>query len=106
MIHFTEVAVKKVKEYAEAQEVSYSIRVLEKGGGCGGMQHDMYLDDKINDTDEVFEQDGIKIIVDMISLQYLDDTIIDFVESEFSSGFKFISDKIKGSCGCGKSVSY
>jgi len=106
MIHLTTKAVIKLKEFAEAEGLPPSIRLAVKGSGCAGFSNDMTLDDIVGELDEVIEQDGVKIIVDQMSIQYLEDATIDFVESEFASGFKFIVPNSKGSCGCGSSVSY
>jgi iron-sulfur cluster assembly protein len=70
------------------------------------MVTDIYFDDLITDSDEVFELDGAKVIVDQFSFQYLDGTVIDYVEGDFESGFKFKSPALQTSCGCGKSQSF
>lgn len=108
MITLTEPAVKKVKEIAEGEGLTLSIRVKLCGGGCSGFQQDMHFEEPtfITDMDEVFEQDGIKIVVDPISHMYLEDTQIDYLDNAFNSGFKFITPGVKASCGCGKSVSF
>ena len=72
-----------------------------------GFSHDMQFDDQISDTDEVIEFDGIKIIVDQMSWQYLENLCIDYKESEFGGGgFSFSGPDIKSTCGCGSSVAY
>ena len=106
MIQLTEKALIKVKEIAESEGLSLSIRVKVIGGGCAGFKNDMYFDDITTDMDEILEQDGVKIIVDPMSLQYLDEATVDYIESEFQSGFTFVNPKAKSSCGCGHSVSY
>lgn len=107
MIYITEKAANKVKEIADNEgESSYIVRATVKSGGCSGFQNDIYFDDKINELDEVIEFDGIKIVVDQLSYQYLDEITIDFVAGQFESGFKFVGGQIKGSCGCGKSIEY
>ena len=107
MITLTAKAVEKAKEFAEAEGITHNcIRVKVKGGGCAGMTNDMSFDDAKSDMDEVFETDGVKVIVDPLSLQYLDGTEIDYIEQGYSSGFKFNNPNAKGSCGCGHSQSY
>jgi iron-sulfur cluster assembly protein len=70
----------------------------------------MTFDDQISDVDEVIEvtdhYGSIKIIVDQISYQYLDESTIDWIDSMIGGGFKFINPKATGSCGCGNSVSF
>lgn len=106
MIQLTDKAVIKAKEIAESEGCKPSIRLQVRGGGCSGFINDMFFDEIIHDTDEVFNFQGITIIIDQMSYQYLQNATLDYVESEFATGFKFILDNIKGSCGCGSSVSY
>ena len=107
MIKLTEKAVTKVKEIAEAEGIaSLTIRVSVKGGGCSGMTHDMEFNDVKFDTDEIVEQDGVTIVIDCLSAQYLESATIDYIDSPFGGGFKFSSPDIKSTCGCGNSVSY
>lgn len=107
MISLTEKAVAKVKELADADGVGhYNIRLKVIGGGCSGYGHDMSFEEKIDELDETIEQNGIKIIVDPLSMQYLEGTEVDYIEGTITSGFKFLSPKSTGNCGCGSSVSY
>lgn len=107
MIFLTEKAMVKVREISDENGIGhYSVRVRVIGGGCASFTHDICFDDQVNEIDEVFEMDNVKVICDSLSYQYLEDTVIDYIESPFEGGFKFLSDKIKSSCGCGKSVAY
>lgn len=106
MIQFTEKATNKIKEIATGEELDLSIRLQVKGGGCAGMINDIMFDNIVSDMDEIIIQDDIKIIIDQLSFCYLDGTTIDYLSGEFESGFKFLSDKIKSTCGCGKSATY
>lgn len=106
MIQLTEKAVIKAKEIAESEGLALSIRLRVIGGGCAGFTNDMFFDDQVSDADEVIEQDGVKIVVDPMSFQYLDGSTVDYIDSQFASGFKFINPNATGSCGCGSSVSY
>lgn len=106
-MYVTERAVLKIKELSEDEGIGhFVIRARIIGGGCAGMQYDMYFDDLIEETDEITETNGVKIVVDSVSWQYLDETTIDYVESTYGAGFKFINPSVKGSCGCGSSVSF
>ncbi len=106
-MHLTEKAAKKIEEIANAEGVGhFTIRAKVIGGGCAGMTNDIYFDDQILDTDEVTELDGVKVVVDLMSFQYLDGTTIDYVDSEMGGGFKFLNPNVKSSCGCGQSQSY
>ena len=111
MISLTEKAALKVKEISDSEGIGhYNIRVRVVGGGCAGFTHDMYFEDKIGEMDEVIEVTDfygtIKIVVDPVSFQYLDETTIEWEDRPFAAGFKFINPKVTGSCGCGSSVSF
>jgi iron-sulfur cluster insertion protein len=106
MISLTEKAVAKLKEFADEQGLPLSIRISVRGGSCAGFVQDMILDDLINELDEVFTIEGIQVIVDPMSYQYLDECTIDYQNELMASGFKFINPKTTGSCGCGKSVAF
>lgn len=106
MIHLTEKAAKKIEEISNAEGIGhYTIRVRVIGGGCAGFSYDMYYDDQVGEMDESFELDGVKVIVDPLSLQYLDDVVIDYLDGPISAGFKFNNPNVKGTCGCGSSFS-
>jgi iron-sulfur cluster assembly protein len=106
MITITDKAVEKLKEFADSEGLSLSVRVKILGGGCSGYLTDFSFDEAAIDTDELFEDKGIRIIVDMLSNQYLESTVIDYSEGVFESGFVFINPNETGRCGCGKSVAF
>jgi iron-sulfur cluster insertion protein len=104
MIFLTEKAAKQVKEISDSEGIGYYIiRVKVMGGGCAGFEYDLGFDQTINETDEVFELDDVKLICDPMSLQYIEGTVIDYGDSLMGSGFKFNNPTAKGSCGCGSS---
>ena len=106
MIHITEKAAKKIEEISNEEGIGhYSVRVRVVGGGCAGFTNDMYFDDQVGEMDETFELDGVKVIVDPLSFQYLDEVVIDYVDGPISAGFKFNNPNVTGSCGCGSSFS-
>lgn len=107
MITITEKAIAQLKIFAEAEGIGYlCVRLKVIGGGCAGMQRDMFFDDFVGDMDETIEQDGIKIIIDQVSAQYFEDTVLDFEEGQFASGFRFTDPAIKTTCGCGSSFNF
>ena len=107
MITLTERAVIKIKEIAESEGIaSLTIRVSVKGGGCSGMTHDMEFSDQVSELDEIIEIDDIKVIIDPLSFQYLENASIDYLESPFGGGFKFNNPAVKATCGCGQSYSF
>lgn len=107
MIILTPIAIEKIKEISEASGIGHtSVRLKVVGGGCAGMTQDMFYDDQPTDLDEVFPFDGVTVLIDQISYQYLEDVTLDFHKQGFSEGFKFLNPNVKGSCGCGSSVSF
>ena len=107
MITVTELAAAKIKEITDAENLQgQGIRVRVVGGGCSGFTHDLYFDEAVGEMDEEFESRGVKLYVDPLSLQYLEDVEIDFTEGTHGAGFKFNNPNVKGSCGCGSSVSF
>lgn len=109
MITLTDQAIKKIKEIA--QEENYDkvlVRVKTIGGGCNGFEFDFYFEGMDpEENDEVFEQEGITILVDQLSHLYLDGTEIDYVDKGLlGSGFSFNSPAVKSTCACGKSVTF
>lgn len=106
MIAITEKAAVKVLEIAADEGLEgQGLRLRVIGGGCAGFNYDLYFEDKPTSMDEIFDVNGVKMYVDPLSYQYLDGTEIDFVESDYSSGFKFNNPQIKSTCGCGSSFS-
>jgi len=79
-----------------------NFRVYVEQGGCSGMQYGMVFDEK-RDGDLVSEQQGVTVLVDAISAQYLRGTVVDFSDALTGGGFKITNPNAKESCGCGKS---
>lgn len=103
-ITMTPEAVQAVKELLEKRQLEgYALRVYVSGGGCSGFQYGMALDNNIRDLDVVCETNGIKAIVDEVSIQYLRGATIDFVDDLMGSGFKIENPNAIASCGCGSS---
>lgn len=107
MIKITKKALDKVKEISLAEDIGHNIiRLKVMGGGCAGMTYDMHFDEMITDLDETMDFDDVKIIIDPLSYQYLDEVTLDYIDSEIASGFKFLNPAVKSTCGCGSSVSF
>jgi iron-sulfur cluster assembly protein len=81
----------------------YQIRVSVKGGGCSGLMYDLNFDNQFTPADQVFEDKGIKIMVDKKSLLYLLGTTLDFSDGLNGKGFQFINPNASRTCGCGES---
>jgi iron-sulfur cluster assembly protein len=82
-----------------------NIRVSVKGGGCSGLMYDLGFDDSTSDSDNVFEDNGVKIIVDRKSLLYLAGTTLEFSDGLNGKGFQFVNPNASRTCGCGESFS-
>lgn len=91
--------------HEEGRTADYNIRVSVKGGGCSGLMYDLGFDEKINPADQVFEDKGIKILIDKKSLLYLLGTTLDFTDGLNGKGFQFINPNASRTCGCGESFS-
>jgi len=107
-VTLTEVAAKEIKTIVEQQELDAEkvrLRVGVKGGGCSGFSYILDLTEKERDTDEVFEQHGVKVIIDPKSLLYLEGVSIDFREEIMGRGFVFNNPNASATCGCGSSFS-
>lgn len=107
MFSITDKAVAQIKKIAEDEEIGHTIvRVGIKGGSCAGFSHDVFYEDRpINESDEVFEKDGVKIVIDPVSLTYMENATMDFSDGLMGQGFRFTNPDATGSCGCGKSFS-
>jgi len=106
-IMLTKKAEDKVKEILAEQPESYAgLRIQVVGGGCSGFQYRMGFDKNFNDqSDQLFEFDGLKVFIDRQSLLYMDGAEVDYVEGLHGAGFKFNNPNSTGSCGCGSSFS-
>jgi len=80
-----------------------ALRIYVAGGGCSGLQYGMALDENIEEDDNVFESDGVKIVVDAMSLRYIAGSIVDYVTTGMGGGFKVENPNATGGCGCGSS---
>lgn len=104
----TEAAAKEIKKIIADQELDADkvrLRVGVKGGGCSGFSYILDLTESQKDTDEVFEQHGVKIICDPKSLLYLSGVTINFRDEIMGRGFVFDNPNASGTCGCGSSFS-
>ena len=107
MIEITEQAKSKIIEIRELEGMTHdhNVRVAVKGGGCSGLMYDLNFDDSLKKGDQVYEDKGIKILVDKRSLLYLLGTKLDFSDGLNGKGFQFINPNASRTCGCGESFS-
>jgi iron-sulfur cluster assembly protein len=105
VISFTEKGAEKVKEFLDAQSADVQtsgLRVGVRGGGCSGFQYALAFDTQ-RDDDEVFEDHGLRILVDRPSLPYVRGAIVDYVDTLQGAGFKVDNPNVVAACGCGSS---
>jgi iron-sulfur cluster assembly protein len=106
MIQLTDTAASKVKEIMSQQDPTpTALRVAVVGGGCSGFSYHMAFDNQENPTDNIYEFEGVKVLVDQMSEMYLEGVQIDYIESLEGAGFKFNNPNVKSTCGCGSSFS-
>ena len=105
-LEFTEAAANKVKFLiADEDNPELKLRVYITSGGCSGFQYGFTFDDKINDGDMTIEKQGVSLVVDPMSLQYLVGGCVDYTEGLEGSRFIVTNPNAKTTCGCGSSFS-
>ena len=105
MIQITDTAREKLIQLKkeEGRPTNHNVRVAVEGGGCSGLKYQLDFDSKINQDDKIFEDKGIKILVDKKSIIYLLGTTLDFSGGLNGKGFQFINPNASRTCGCGES---
>lgn len=104
-IKLTESAANRVKGYLAKRGKGEGLRVGVRKSGCSGFAYVIDFADEIKPGDCVFEDQGVKVIVNAQSLQYLDGSELDFQKEGLNETFKFINPNVKDECGCGESFS-
>ncbi|GLT19543.1 iron-binding protein IscA [Vibrio zhanjiangensis] len=102
-ITMTETAVSRVKTFLDNRGKGIGLRLGVKTTGCSGMAYVLEFVDELNEEDEVFDHQGVKVIIDKKSLVYLDGTELDYVKEGLNEGFEFNNPNAKSECGCGES---
>jgi len=101
-VTLTPAAVEAVQKLFAQQELEgYALRVFAQGGGCSGIQLGMSLENNIRDTDTVFDNQDVQVVVDEVSINYWRGATIDFVDNGIESGFKIDNpNPVSSGCGC------
>lgn len=103
-ISLTDSATGQIQNLLQEQELSeHALRVFVSGGGCSGLQYGMTLDDQPRDTDHRIEHQGIQVIIDPLSMDYLMGATIDYEDNLMGGGFRIDNPNAIASCGCGNS---
>ncbi|GGG25836.1 iron-sulfur cluster insertion protein ErpA [Chelatococcus composti] len=104
-ITVTERAAKRINEVLKSEPPGSMLRISVNGGGCSGFQYAFDIAHDRNEDDVVVERDGATVVVDSISLQYIDGSVVDFVDDLIGQSFKINNPHATSSCGCGTSFS-
>lgn len=106
MIKISENAANKIKEVLEEEQNNeLKLRIFVQGGGCSGFQYGFTLDEIQNEDDFDVEAHGIKVLVDSMSAQYLQDAEVDYIDDISGSQFTIKNPNAQTTCGCGSSFS-
>ncbi|MEM9554569.1 MAG: iron-sulfur cluster insertion protein ErpA [Acidobacteriota bacterium] len=89
----------------EQLDTESGLRIAVRGGGCSGFEYALDFENEVRDTDLVYDQHGLKVVIDPVSARYLQGTEIDYVFGMQGAGFKFNNPNAIGTCGCGSSFS-
>ncbi len=104
-VSLTQPAADRVKAYLDARGKGIGLRVGIKKTGCSGYAYVVNYADDVDDSDIVFEDHGVKVVVDEKSLELIDGTEVDFVKQGLNEAFHFRNPNVTGECGCGESFS-
>jgi iron-sulfur cluster assembly protein len=102
-ITLTDNAAERVRNFIAQRGKGVGLRLGVKTSGCSGMAYVLEFADEIEPGDQVFESNGVKVIVDPKSLIYLDGTELDYGKEGLNEGFRFDNPNVKDQCGCGES---
>lgn len=102
-IKLTEAAAGRIRNFIDSRGHGVGLRLGIKKTGCSGFAYVVNYADRVGSEDVVFEDRGVKVIVDSESLRYIDGTVVDFVKQGLNEAFRFSNPNIKGECGCGES---
>ena len=103
-VSLTDGAAAKIKDLVAGNENAEesALRVAVRGGGCSGFQYSLALD-KAKDDDHVFEHNGVAVVVDKVSMQFVFGSEVDYVEGLQGAGFQVNNPNVVAACGCGSS---
>ncbi|PSU32021.1 iron-sulfur cluster assembly protein IscA [Photobacterium lutimaris] len=102
-ITITEAAASRVASFLENRGKGIGLRLGVRTSGCSGMAYVLEFVDQLDEGDQIFEDKGVKIIIDAKSMVYLDGTELDFAKEGLNEGFQFNNPNVSSECGCGES---
>lgn len=105
MIHVAQSAKDRIQELMSSSQVTaeHFVRASVTSGGCSGLSYNLEFDDQLVPNDQVFEDNGVKIVTDLKSFLYLFDSTLEFSGGLEGKGFHFVNPNASRSCGCGES---
>lgn len=104
VITLTDAATARVRRLLEERNLpDHALRVFVSGGGCSGLQYGMALEGQPRETDVRYAFDGVQVVIDPMSLEYLSGATIDYLDDVMGGGFKIENPNAVASCGCGHS---
>ena len=101
-VAISDVAARKISELVATNEEEQALRIAVRGGGCSGFQYALALD-KPKSDDHVFEHNGVSVVVDKVSMQFVFGSEVDFVDGLQGAGFTVNNPNVVAACGCGSS---
>jgi iron-sulfur cluster assembly protein len=102
-IKVSDAAANRALSFLKNRGSGLGLRLGVKTTGCSGLAYVLEFVDEMNDDDQIFEDNGLKVIIDGKSLVYLDGTQLDFAKEGLNEGFQFSNPNANGECGCGES---
>ena len=106
-VNITDAAYARVKEIIkeDPEYTGINLRIFVQGGGCSGFEYGFTFDQEQNEDDWDFEQEGIRVLIDSMSMQYLTGAVIDYKDDIQGSRFVIENPNAESTCGCGSSFS-
>jgi iron-sulfur cluster assembly protein len=106
LVTITSKAAEKIQEFmAEEEGKPQFLRIYVQGGGCSGLSYGMGFEKEAEEDDSIMEENGVKVLVDSMSIDHLNGANVDYIESLMGSGFKINNPNVTKSCSCGSSFS-
>ncbi len=102
-VTLTENALKRVRAFGVGPAAGRRLRIGVKRTGCSGLAYVVTHAEEVTAGDVVFDQDGVRVVVDRQALELIDGTVVDFVREGLNEAFRFRNPRAKGECGCGES---
>ncbi len=96
-------AARRIVKILQKQADKSALRISVEGGGCSGFSYKFDLVNEANDDDMIIEKDGAKVLIDSISVPYIDGSVIDFIDDLMGQSFQINNPNVTSSCGCGVS---